>query len=188
MAASDSIAEQLAAFRYRLLKLTSRFRRWAIVGVVSFFSVATLAVLRRAAVFAVVAAFFAFFAWDRTLQWRRAHRYASQPIPMDEAKVLTWIEQVSRESCHVPTWEKVSHWVAWLTAAGLLIMQTAVIWFTAGFWMKMLYAFGWVVVILVLTSKAMGVTIYSARLDDAPQQSPEPKNGSSRPSDWLDAT
>jgi hypothetical protein len=188
MGPSVSIAEQFAAFRRVLLQLRSRYRRWAIVCVVSFCAVTTLAVLTRAAVFAVVAAFFAFFAWDRTLQWRRADRYLSKPLPNDEAEMLAWAERVSCESCHVPTWEKISHWVAWLTAAGLAIMQTAVIWFTSGFWMKMLYAVGWAVVILLLSGRAMGITIYSARLAHVPQQSPEPENGRSRPSDWRDAT
>jgi hypothetical protein len=183
---SESIAAQVAKFRAILLKQRSRYLRWAIVCAVFFILVTVAALLAESVTFAIVAGYFAFFAWDRCMQWQRTTRWLSRSLGGNDETLLNWALNVSRESSQPPTWEKISHWVAGLTAFGLAVMQTTVVWMTAGFWMKSLYAFGWVVVMLVLIWRRMGMCVYTARAvnDREQDQAPGPMASDS----WHDVT
>ena len=124
------ITEQITAFREHLLKQRSGFLRTALACLILFPFLATVTIITRATVFGVIAAYFVFFAWERVMQWRRVSQWLSTPLPLDETEMLMWAQQVAEESNQLATWQRVSHWVAGLTALALLIMQTALVWFT----------------------------------------------------------
>lgn len=159
--------------------LRKRFQRWMLAAGIGAASVSALAVFGREPVFGVVAAFLWFFSWNRWMELRRVQRVLTYPAPTTAEEVQLWTRFLESKFVHPRRWEKASQWVAGLTALGLCLLVSFAVIITSGFWMRMLYASTYAVLLLV--------AIYAWRLKrrEAQREVTEPP---SHPDPWSDLT
>ena len=119
----------------------NRHRRMAVYCAVFAVLLTIVTRITHFVVFGVVAMYFCFFTWNRWYEWRRTEQWLTDPARVDEKKRGTWLADSVRESNHAPRWERVSNWIAGITAIAVVGIQSAIAILTGGLWTRIFYGF-----------------------------------------------
>ncbi len=142
--------QHIEAWRCHVEKEKQSFLRWMVCCVVVAVLVALLAVAAKSFLFAVIAMFFCFFAWNRWQEWKRADRLLSIPLPQTDEQAVRLSQRLGYEMSKPPTWERVSNWIAAVTAVVCVASVSIGVVATSGFWMRALYAVVYAPLVLML--------------------------------------
>lgn len=147
----EEIRERMLRRRTLVLKQQrGRYVRWTVCCVVFAVLVTVVAAITHAAFFGIVAAFFYFFAWNRWKEWGRIERWLSNPVPTNDQERAVWAEAFVKEIKHPPLWERVSDWIAGVTATALVLGVSFFVTATSGLGMRILYGLVYGLGVLVL--------------------------------------
>jgi hypothetical protein len=124
-----------------LQKQRNRYRRMSVYCVVFAVLLTIVTAITHFVVFGVVAAYFCFFSWNRWHEWRRAEHWLKDPARVDKQKRATWLVGFARESNQPPLWERVSNWIAGITAIAVVGIQFTIAILTGGLWIRIFYGF-----------------------------------------------
>jgi hypothetical protein len=142
---------QVQFFRRELATAKRRLRRWLAVCAVFSIGVFSIAAYTKSAFFVGVAGLGCFFVWNRWKCYRIVQTLCSQPVPSNNEEHVQWVNTIKELVLYPPSWWTSSEAVS----AAILLSLFAIVSFFAvsasGWWIRILCAVTWAVVILSLT-------------------------------------
>jgi magnesium-transporting ATPase (P-type) len=143
---ANQIETQLAALQSGLRWEISRAARWLITSILFAAGVWVVAALAKSILFLIVALLALFFIWNRWKLWRLLRNF----LPAPSQNQREWIEAVLNGLEKPPLWYRLSGGIAAVIILSFFVVITIVVVSTSGMWLRLLYAFCWFVIVVVM--------------------------------------
>jgi hypothetical protein len=147
---ATNIEQQITLLSRELELAKVRFTRWLLVCCLFAVGASAIAVGTKSVPFFVIAGLGWFFVWNRWKSRELVSGLCSKPVPSNDAERVSWVTTVNNTVLHPPSWWNRSENFAGATLIALFALITYFVVGISGFWMRVLYGSGWVVLMFYI--------------------------------------